>query len=181
MNQNQCSNLLMYVLIAAVVYMLYQKMNEGFAIYDEVSEKEVNDIVEPLKEKMIDESVVSAPTPSESTGLAPYSGDSQQMDLKEGQGSIPLGKCGTGQFMSSNLLPKDDPKLDDSFAEFAPDLDGKNFVDAYKFVFGSQSQTLRNPNYQLRSDPENPQENVCPWQQSTIYPEKRRELSIGAQ
>jgi len=39
---------------------------------------------------------------------------------------------------------------------------------------------LRNANYQLRSDPVNPQENICPWMQSTIYPEKRRQLDIGA-
>ena len=77
-------------------------------------------------------------------------------------------------------MPKNDAQLDDSFAEFAPSLDGKNFVDAYKFVFGSQSQSLRNANYQLRSDPLNSQENVCPWMQSTIHPEERRKLDIGA-
>ena len=65
-------------------------------------------------------------------------------------------------------------------SEFAPNLEGKNFVDSYKYLVGSQSQSLRNANYQLRSDPPNPQKTVCPWQNTTMAPESRRPLEIGA-
>lgn len=109
-----------------------------------------------------------------------YTGDSTMALGQEEK--MPLGKCGAaGQFLSTNLLPKNDPQMQE-FNEFAPDLEGKNFVDAYKFVFGSQSQSLRNANYQLRSDPPNPQgsADICPWMKTTITPEDHRPLEIGA-
>ena len=83
-------------------------------------------------------------------------------------------------FVSSNLLPKEDSKMD-SFAEFSPlNMKDTNFIDSSKFVIGTQSQSLRNANYQLRSDPPNPQKEICPWMQSTIVPEHdRRALEIG--
>ena len=175
MNNINCSNFLMYALLAVIMVMLVNKcMNEGFANIE--TTEEIREINEPIVDKTETEEDVS-----KTEGVQPYSGDSNELNLKSNEDtSFPLGKCGTGQFMSSNLLPKSDPNLSDDFAEFAPKLEGKNFVDAYKFVFGNQSQTLRNANYQLRSDPENPQEAVCPWMQSTIYPEKRRQLSIGS-
>ena len=170
------------LLVLAIVYMLYNRMcGEGFADYPGTFGHSVkNEIVEPIQEKSsvnTQKEVVQ-----ETNKLQPYVGDSDQMNLNNQDDSkIELGKCSNnGQFISSNLLPKDDGNLDSSFAEYAPDLKGKNFVDAYKFTFGSPSQSLRNANYQLRSDPLNPQENVCPWMQSTIYPEDRRKLEIGA-
>ena len=36
----------------------------------------------------------------------------------------------------------------------------------------SVGQSLRNPNYQIRSEPPNPQNNVSPWNQTTITPDK---------
>jgi hypothetical protein len=155
------------LLIIAISYLMYTKYYDvEVEKYSDLTEAEV---VEPKE------------TAALATTVSPYSGESASMELSKGSEPINLGKCGNGgQFISSNLLPKDDPKMDDSFSEFAPSLEGKNFVDAYKFVFGSQSQSLRNANYQLRSDPVNPQENICPWMQSTIYPEKRRQLDIGA-
>ena len=161
------------LLIVAISYLMYVKYSEYSEpeTYADFSLPKESDVVEPEK---------TAPK-SITTNVIPYSGESDSMELSKGTEAINLGKCGNGdQFISSNLLPKDDPKLDDTFSEFVPSLEGKNFVDAYKFVFGSQSESLRNPNYQLRSDPVNPQENVCPWMQSTIFPEKRRHLDIGA-
>ena len=172
MNGMSSQQVIIGFLIAAIAYLMYTKYNESSleSYADFVPSSTDENVVEPVKETK----------PSPETAVAPYTGDSDQLDLAKGIEPINIGKCGGGTFISSNLLPKDDPKLDDSFSEFAPSLEGKNFVDAYKFVFGSQSQSLRNANYQLRSDPVNPQENVCPWMQSTIYPEKRRQLDIGA-
>ena len=88
------------------------------------------------------------------------------------------------QFVSSNLLPKDDPKLDASFTEFSPakDLEGQNFIDTNKYAIGMQSQTLRNANHQLRSDPPISNTMACasPWNNTTIDKEARRPLSIGS-
>lgn len=98
--------------------------------------------------------------------------------------SIDIGAGCAGKevkFISSHLLPKDDPKLDDSFSEFAPkaeDLQGLNFLDADRFT--ATTTTTRNANLQLRSEPQNPKKMVCPWQQSTIDPDTmRKPLEIG--
>ena len=164
------------LLIVAILYLFYTKYyedSEAYADYQPLETSSETPVVEPKSDEK-----ESVPIKSQVT---PYAGDSDSMELDKPRENMQLSKCGNGgQFISSNLLPKDDPKLDDSFSEFAPSLEGKNFVDAYKFVFGSQSQSLRNANYQLRSDPSNPQDTVCPWMQSTIYPEKRRQLNIGA-
>ena len=161
------------LLVVAILYLMYTKYCQSVESYADF------DVIEPSEEK-VDEPIKEE-KPNQVSSVKPYVGDSEMLNLTEKQEPINLGKCGNGgQFISSNLLPKDDPQLDDSFSEFAPSLEGKNFIDAYKFVFGSQSQSLRNPNLQLRSDPLNPQENVCPWMQSTIYPEQRRPLDIGA-
>ena len=86
-------------------------------------------------------------------------------------------------FLSSNLLPKEDPKLQDDFSEFAPkasDISGANFLDSDRFTMSSQ--TTRNANMGLRSEPPNPRNIVTPWMMSTIEPDTtRKPLEIGAQ
>ena len=117
---------------------------------------------------------------SEGDGVAGYQGDAPEGAMLGESNAMPTPSCGgaPGMFVSSDLLPKNDQELD-SFDEFAPKLDGQNFVDSYKFVQGEQSQSLRNANLQLRSEPPNPQSQVCPWMQSTIYPENRPAMEIG--
>ena len=125
------------------------------------------------------------PVPTEEVNgkTSPYSGDSDFMQISDpSSAKIEMPKCaGTASsFLSTSLLPKDDPQLDDSFAEFSPaNLKGENFIDSTKYVIGMQSQTLRNPNLQLRSDPPIPKESVCPWNNSTINPESRRAVELG--
>lgn len=86
-------------------------------------------------------------------------------------------------FLSSNLLPKEDPKLDDDFSEFAPkanDISSANFLDSDRFTMSSN--TNRNANMGLRSEPPNPRNVVTPWMMSTIEPDTtRKPLEIGAQ
>lgn len=176
--------LAMKVLAAMVVaYILYTLYNKY--VVENFDESEAVEIIEPKTTKPTMEApevqVENKPAAPVAASIQAYSGDSDQLTLgNESDAHIPLGSCGGAtQFVSSNLLPKEDPQQEE-FAEFAPSLDGKNFVDAYKYVFGSQSQSLRNANRQLRSDPPNPQDTVCPWMQSTIVPDKRRPLEIGA-
>ena len=119
-----------------------------------------------------------APKKTEVTG---HSGSSSYAKVDE-KTEMNLPSCmNNAAFVSSNLLPKEPSKME-SFAEFSPlNMKDTNFIDSSKFVIGTQSQSLRNANYQLRSDPPNPQNEVCPWMQSTIAPEDdRRALEIGA-
>ena len=103
-----------------------------------------------------------------------------QVGAPEKQVAIP--SC--AQFVSSNLLPKDDPKLDANFTEFSPakDLQGQDFIDTNKYAIGMQSQSLRNANHQLRSDPPIANTMACasPWNNTTINAEVRRPLNIGS-
>lgn len=83
---------------------------------------------------------------------------------------------------SEDLLPKDKYS---KWAEVNPEGQGelkdRNFVEAgWHFGINTVGQSLRNANYQLRSEPANPQVKVSPWLQSTIGPDvNRRPLEIG--
>ena len=92
--------------------------------------------------------------------------------------SINLEACGNkNAWASENFLPKTDP-LQEDYGEFAPNLDGKNFVDPFALMKGT-NQNLRNANQALRSDP---QITKKPWpiHDSTIMPDYRcRQLEIG--
>ena len=86
------------------------------------------------------------------------------------------------QLNAADLLPND---THSTWAKVNPkgtgELEDRNFVEAgHHFGVNTQGQSLRNANYQLRSEPANPQVKVSPWQQSTIGPDtNRRPLEIG--
>lgn len=80
------------------------------------------------------------------------------------------------QSEANDLLPN--PQEDDKFnAAGGPVLNNNNLVSSFKIPM--LSQTLRNANLQIRSEPPNPQTEVCAWNQSTIQPDQhRRSLDI---
>ena len=85
---------------------------------------------------------------------------------------------------AEELLPKD--AANSMWAQVAPagqgDVSNQNYLTA-GFMVGIDTigQSLRNANYQLRSDPPNPRFAVGPWMQSTIeYDNNHRVLEIGS-
>ena len=80
------------------------------------------------------------------------------------------------------LLPKDS---DSTWAQSVPagqgSLGDQNFLNAgFHIGVNTVGQTLRNPNYGIRSEPPNPQIKVSPWMQTTIEPDSnRRPMEIG--
>jgi hypothetical protein len=82
-----------------------------------------------------------------------------------------------------DLLPKD---MNSKWAQVNPAGQGmlmdRNFLDAGHHVgINTVGQTLRNANYNLRSEIPNPQIKVSPWMQSTIDPDVgRKPLEIGS-
>ena len=81
-----------------------------------------------------------------------------------------------------DLLPKD---MNSKWAQANPagqgNLNDRNFLESgFHVGINTVGQSLRNANYQLRSDIPNPQMKVSPWLQSTIEPDvNRRPMEIG--
>jgi hypothetical protein len=85
---------------------------------------------------------------------------------------------------AGELLPRDDPY--NMWSQVNPDTPGhladKNFLESgHHFGINTVGTSLRNANYQLRSDPPIPQIPIGPWYQSTIDPDtNRRAFEIGS-
>lgn len=94
----------------------------------------------------------------------------------------PAGCYPRDQLTPGELLPKD---ADSVWAQQNPmgtgSLKGKNFLSAGALVgVNTVGQSLRNANWQLRSEPANPQVAVSVFNQSTIAPDtNRRDLEIS--
>ena len=78
---------------------------------------------------------------------------------------------------AASLLPAPSASEDDNGDPAAVFLNNRNLVSTFQIPM--QTQTLRNANLQVRSEPPNPQNEVCAWNQSTIGPDQyRRSLEI---
>jgi hypothetical protein len=99
-----------------------------------------------------------------------------------GSASQPAGCYPRDQLTPSELLPRDQNSV---WAEQNPmgpgSLKGKNFLSAGALIgVNTVGQSLRNANWQLRSEPPNPQVPVSIFNQSTIAPDtNRRPLEIN--
>ena len=114
----------------------------------------------------------------EVVGFADY-----QESLSDNLGSVPMNAakkpqdCYPREQMNPvDLLPQDN---NSQWAQVNPtgagDIQGKNFLSAGALIgVNTVGQSLRNANYQLRSEPANPQVNVSPWMISTIEPDLNR-------
>ncbi len=83
------------------------------------------------------------------------------------------------------LMPREDPY--NTWQMSNPPVNGhladRNFLESgHHFGIDTISNSLKNPNTQLRSDPVIPQVPVGPWQQSTYSPDtNRRQFEIGSE
>jgi hypothetical protein len=99
-----------------------------------------------------------------------------------GSAEQPAGCYPRDQLTPSELLPKDPNSV---WAQQNPmgtgSLKGKNFLSAGALIgVNTVGQSLRNANYQLRSEPPNPQVAVSVFNQNTIEPDaNRRNLEIA--
>jgi hypothetical protein len=99
-----------------------------------------------------------------------------------GNAETPAGCYPRDQLTPGDLLPKDQNSV---WAQQNPmgtgSLKGKNFLSAGALIgINTVGQSMRNANYQLRSEPPNPQVAVSVFNQSTIEPDTaRRALEIS--
>lgn len=112
----------------------------------------------------------------------PSVADNESGPADFGNSETPSGCYPRDQLTPSELLPKDQNSV---WAEQNPmgngSLKGKNFLSAGALIgVNTVGQTLRNANYQLRSEPPNPQVPVSVFLNSTIEPDvNRRSLEIA--
>lgn len=122
--------------------------------------------------------VPKASAAKEVAGFADY-----QESLSDNLGAVPMNAAKKPQdcypreqINPVDLLPQDN---NSQWAQVNPtgagDIQGKNFLSAGALIgVNTVGQSLRNANYQLRSEPANPQVNVSPWMISTIEPDLNR-------
>ena len=119
-------------------------------------------------------------TPSSGEGFADLQDVTGPAAFDSAQG--PAGCYPRDQLTPSELLPKDPNSV---WAQQNPmgtgSLKGKNFLSAGALIgVNTVGQSLRNANYQLRSEPPNPQVPVSVFYNSTIEPDtNRRDLEIN--
>jgi hypothetical protein len=121
--------------------------------------------------------MILPPSVSGFADLSDYEGPSQF-----GNAQPPAGCYPRDQLTPSELLPKDPNSV---WAQQNPmgtgSLKGKNFLSAGALIgVNTVGQSLRNANYQLRSEPPNPQVPVSVFNQTTIEPDvNRRTMEIA--
>jgi hypothetical protein len=129
------------------------------------------------------ESFVAAPAPKQNVPSPAPEGNSLSTYGSDSMGSVPMNAAKKPkdcypreQLNPTELLPQD---VNSAWAAVNPhgagDIQGKNFLSAGSLVgVNTVGQSLRNANYQLRSEPPNPQVQVGPWMQTTIEPDLQR-------
>lgn len=169
---------LLAVVVVALTYLQPSVLsgfgNEGFqATLSAASTYSVpagmNSVPGAIRAEAVAQAPEVAPTPS--SGPADF-GNAEQ----------PAGCYPRDQLTPSELLPKDSNSI---WAQQNPmgtgSLKGKNFLSAGALIgVNTVGQSLRNANYQLRSEPPNPQVPVTVFNVPTIEPDvNRRSLEIA--
>jgi hypothetical protein len=118
--------------------------------------------------------------PSTNKNVAASSPD--EMNYMPVSGSTQTATCNTPQMIDpSELLPKDNNSEWSNVNPASSDLKNVNMLSPNQLIgINTVGSSLRNANYQFRSEPANPRVNVGPWNTSTIDADTfRRPLEIG--
>ena len=115
--------------------------------------------------------------------VSPNSTEYDAVNVNQPPAQSPPGACPLpqGQFLASALLPKEG-QVAENWSEFSPqNLQGRNFLNSTKFMgIDTVGSSLKNPSYDLRSEPPNPMQVISPWNNTTIMPDVwRRSFEIG--
>jgi hypothetical protein len=140
----------------------------------------LNAAATPTTEKFVNEDPSGNKMPKAGEGFANMADITGPAAFDDAHG--PAGCYPRDQLTPSELLPRDGNSV---WAQQNPmgtgSLKGKNFLSAGALIgVNTVGQSLRNANYQLRSEPPNPQVPVSVWNNSTIEPDSnRRDLEIN--
>lgn len=135
------------------------------------------------KANVFDNMTAPAPAPKQSGGVAASSpDDSSFMQVSGVNTTTPQSGCNTPAMIDpSELLPRDVNSEWSNVNPASNDLKNVNMLNSDQLIgINTVGSSLRNANYQIRSEPTNPRVNVGPWNASTIDSDSfRRPLEIG--
>ena len=136
------------------------------------------------KKTVFDNMTAPAPSaPKQGGGVAASSpDDSLFMQVSGVNTTAPASACNSPPMIDpSELLPKDNNSEWANVNPASNDLKNVNMLNSDQLIgINTVGSSLRNANYQIRSEPSNPRVNVGPWNASTIDSDSfRRPLEIG--
>lgn len=135
------------------------------------------------KTNVFDNMTAPTPAPKQSGGVAASSpDDSSFMQVSGVNTTTPQSGCNTPAMIDpSELLPRDVNSEWSNVNPASNDLKNVNMLNSDQLIgINTVGSSLRNANYQIRSEPTNPRVNVGPWNASTIDSDSfRRPLEIG--
>jgi hypothetical protein len=120
--------------------------------------------------------------PKKSGVVASSPDDSLFMQVSGVNTTAPKSGCNTPAMIDpTELLPKDNNSEWANVNPASNDLKNVNMLNSDQLIgINTVGSSLRNANYQIRSEPTNPRVNVGPWNASTIDSDSfRRPLEIG--
>jgi len=177
-------------IILIVLVMQYNSKNKHVKSTQEESHVRAKERYQEPPNQNTDVSVsASAPAPAANTSASqvkpsePLSNEDYKAVDFSTENKLPTDCFPRDKLTADDLLPKD--AANSKWAQVNPagqgELKDQNFLNAgYQIGIDTIGQSLRNANYQLRSDPPNPKLSVGPWQQSTIdYDNSRKYFEIG--
>ena len=193
--QSLVTGLLVLLVVVALVYLVdptffgLLNLNQGFANMDSngtAKPGQMNNAGAVNKANVVG-ARNAAPMPPKPMPMPKKTEGFNNMENMEGPADFgsaqpPAGCYPRDQLTPSELLPTDNTS---TWAEQNPmgpgSLKGKNFLSAGALLgVNTVGQSLRNANWQLRSEPPNPQVPVSIFNQSTIQPDvNRRPLEIN--
>lgn len=173
-------------------YLLYHTNCKAVAVNAEkFSEYNIPGVVPAPRALSVADNANARPD-SASAGIGNYepsnpTGNEIYKQVPDDSAAAPLSPAPTcyprDRLTAEDLLPKD--AANSKWAQLNPagqgDVQDQNFLTSgYHIGVNTQGQSLRNANYQLRSEPANPQQAVSPWNIATITPDiNRKALEIG--
>jgi len=134
------------------------------------------------KTTVFDNMTAPANVPKQGGVVASSPDDSSFMQVSGVNTTTPQSGCNTPAMIDpSELLPKDVNSEWSNVNPASNDLKNVNMLNSDQLIgINTVGSSLRNANYQIRSEPTNPRVNVGPWNASTIDSDSfRRPLEIG--
>lgn len=196
-DNNYAIRILLVICAVAVLVLLILQFNKKMGQKNTTSEerpyKENYENIKLVEDKdLVTDSRIVTPKPVEKKdeevnsvmASEPLSNeDYKAVDYDTSKNNMPSECYPRDKLTAEDLLPKD--AANNKWSEANPagqgDVSDRNFLSA-GFHIGTDTigQSLRNANYQLRSDPPNPKLKVGPWNQSTIeFDQARKHFEIN--